>query len=55
VSVGVGEPRKAVVIARVLHDLVAVNNALARRVEGALSAAATLGLQRRVHRGADGY
>lgn len=51
-----GDPKKAVLIARVLHDLVTVHNALARRVEGALSAAATLRLQRRVHRGGlDGF
>lgn len=49
-----GDPKKAVLVARVLHDLVTVHNALARRVEGALTTAATLRLQRRTHRGAGG-
>ena len=46
------EPRKAAVVAKVLHDLAVVGNTLVRRVESTLSTAATLRLQRRLHRGA---
>jgi hypothetical protein len=44
------DARRAAVVAKALHDVVLVGSALARRVEGALSAAAALRLQRRVHR-----
>jgi hypothetical protein len=46
------DPKKALAVARVLHDLAVLGNVLVRRVEGTLSTAATLRLQRRVHRGA---
>lgn len=45
------EPRKAAVIAKVLHDLTVVGNTLCRRVENTLATAASLRLQRRIHRG----
>lgn len=50
-STVLADPKKAVSVARVLHDLVALQNALTRRVEGTLSTAAALRLQRRVRRG----
>lgn len=46
------EPRRAVAVAKVLHELAVVGNALVRRVESVLSTAATLRVQRRLHRGA---
>lgn len=45
------DPRKAALIAKVLHDLAVVGNTLVRRVQGALSTASTLRVQRRVHDG----
>lgn len=48
------DPRRAVAVAKVLHELAVVGNTLVRRVESALSTAATLRVQRRVHRGAGG-
>lgn len=48
------EPKKAAIVAKVLHDIAVVENALVRRIESTLSTAATLRVQRRVHRGAGG-
>jgi hypothetical protein len=48
------DPRKAVVISRTLHDLASIGSVLVRRVEGTLSTAATLRIQRRLHGGATG-
>ena len=45
------EPDKARAIARVLHDLAAIGNVLVRRVEGALTVASTLRVQRRLREG----
>ncbi|MBX3230684.1 MAG: hypothetical protein KIT84_00590 [Labilithrix sp.] len=45
------DARKAAMVAKTLHEVVMVGNALVRRIEGTLATAATLRLQRRVRRG----
>ena len=49
------DARKAALVAKTLHEVVTVGNALVRRIEGTLSTAATLRLQRRLRRGRDDY
>ena len=46
------DPRRAVAVARVFHDLATLGSVLVKRVEGALTTAATLRVQRRLHDGA---
>lgn len=43
------EPKRALAVTKVLAELSAVGSTLVRRVEGALTTAATLRVQRRVH------
>lgn len=50
------DARRAAIVAKTLHDVVLVGNALARRIESLVSTVSTLRLQRRVHQvgGRDG-
>lgn len=45
------DAKKAAAVVRVLHDLGRLGNVLVRRIEGSLTVASTLRLQRRLHEG----